>query len=281
MYRFALPVPPLQPFIESYWWIRAGANPLTLHERVFVDAKADLLFNFGVAYTREHLDSTGVQRQLPISNFDAQRDYPVAIMQVGQVDLLAVRFRAGGGAAFMPIPAYELTNFTLTPADVFGAAIGDLEERLYEARQHVPTQINLLDAFFLARLAPTPAMRVSWHIAQRLEATAGTLAITDLARDMGYSIRSIDRIFRQHYGISPKFFARIARMQRALALLAVAAPDVTLARLALEIGFYDHAHLTREFQALTAHTPDSYRVYLAQRSADPPPNLAPLLPEKS
>lgn len=280
MYQFALPAPPLQPFIENYWWIRAGVQPLDLQERVFVDAKADLLFNFGVAYRREHLHKTGAREWLSASNFDAQRDYPVAIIQAGQVDLLAVRFRAGGLGAFLPMPVYELTNHTLAIQDVFGAAIHELEGRLYEACRNMPRQVALLNAFFRARLALTAAHSISLAIAQRIETSAGMLAIADLAQDMGYSIRSIDRIFRQHYGISPKFYARIARMQRALVLLTVAPPAYTLARIALDCGFYDHAHFTREFQALTAHTPDSYRVYLAQRSAAPPPNLAPLLPEK-
>src|SRR5688572_32851803 len=100
MYQFALPALPLQPYIESYWFIRADeGGSLTLNESIFVDGRADILFNFGVAYERSDLTgSTGAT--LPFSNVDAPREYPVAIAQHGSVDLIGIRFRAGGLAAF-------------------------------------------------------------------------------------------------------------------------------------------------------------------------------------
>jgi AraC-like DNA-binding protein len=58
--------------------------------------------------------------------------------------------------------------------------------------------------------------------------------------------------------MSPKRFARIARVQAVLRRLATE-PDADLAGLAAELGFADQAHLTREVRALAGTTPGRLR----------------------
>src|SRR5688572_20174561 len=104
MYRFALPALPLRLYIESYWFIRSGAaESMTLQENIFVDGRADILFNFGVGYQRRS-SQDAADSSLTFSNIDAPREYPVAIRQHGSVDLIGIRFRAGGLAAFVIVP---------------------------------------------------------------------------------------------------------------------------------------------------------------------------------
>jgi AraC-like DNA-binding protein len=65
------------------------------------------------------------------------------------------------------------------------------------------------------------------------------------------------RTFRRHFGFSPSVFRSERRFRDALALLA----DFTtpLASVALDAGFADQAHLTRDFRARTGTTPGAFR----------------------
>jgi AraC-like DNA-binding protein len=280
MYRIFLPLEPLRPYIDNYWTLRTP-QPILLQENIFVDGKADILFNFGCAYQRHLLDQTNAVNSLARSNLDGQRKSPVGILQQGAVHLVGVRFKAGGLAAFMPHPMYELSNQTIDLRDIFGTAADELEARLYDAP--LEEQIALLDTFFLRRLQlPTPYV-MTLHLARTLvtavdDVQPSVASIWQLCREAGYSFRSVDRFFRQFFGIPPKFYARVVRFQRALAMLTVTHPS--LADIAFACGYYDQAHLTKEFQAFAAQTPAQYRTHLLEKAAAPPPNLVQFLQEQ-
>lgn len=276
MYCMFRPHEALQPYIESYWSVYATADqPITLQEKVFVDGKADILFNFGVAYERRPLHQPQAEH-LGFSNLDGQRDYPLTIAQHGEINLIGVRFRAGGLAAFLPMPITEVSNQTVDVSVVWGVAAHELEGRLFEAISSGQA-MALLDNFFLKRLNLAQPYRYTRLLAEQIEAQGGGLSIQVLSRQSGYSVRTVDRLFRQYYGLTPKFYSRIVRFQRALALLSQN-PDLHLTQIAMQCGYYDHAHFTHQFTAFTGSAPDPYRDVLRARLQTPPPNLAQYLP---
>ncbi len=271
MYRLLQPAAPLRPYVECYWIARSSAQPATLSESIFVDGKADILFNFGAAYQRRYL-SAASSDELSFSNLDGQRDYPLAIAQSGHIHLVAVRFRPGGLSAFLRLPIHELSNLAVDLACLFGAEIRELEGRLYDAADQPDEQRRLLDQFLLRHLAVPVSHESARAVAAYLE--RGMLRVTDVSRAVGYSVRTVDRLFRQHYGISPKFYARVLRFQAALGRLAANPDGATLAQIAFDCGYYDQSHFTREFLAFAGDTPERYRMLMVARAAEPPPNLA-------
>jgi AraC-like DNA-binding protein len=274
MYHIFLPIEPLRPYIDNYWMLRAP-QPILLQEHIFVDGKADILFNFGCAYERRSLEQPNMVDSLRRSNVDGQRKFPVGILQQGAVHLIGVRFKAGGLAAFVRYSVHEISNQTINVRDIFGASADELEGRLYEAS--TTQQIALLDTFFLRWLQLPTNYVMTLRLARTLATTMDDLAIWQLCREAGYSFRSVDRFFRQFFGLSPKFYARIIRFQKALSMLPN--PQLGLAEIAFACGYYDQAHLNKEFQSFAAQTPSQYRTHLLQRTAAPPPNLVQFLQE--
>ncbi|MCU0479782.1 MAG: helix-turn-helix domain-containing protein [Anaerolineae bacterium] len=273
MYQLHLPIPPLRPYIENYWILKTqSSDMMPLQEAIFVDGRADILFNFGVAYQRghPHLNSTPI----PFSNVDAQRTYPVSIHQTGAIHLIGVRFRVGGLAPFIPHPLYQLSDSVISTSDIFGRAIDELESKLYEAQ--LIDQIVLLDAFFMQSLRLRDSYRMVMDITRKLVSPDKT--IQQISHDVGYSIRSIDRFFRDDIGFSPKFYARILRIERAIQLM-MTASNLTMIELALQLGYYDQAHFSKEFKDFTGQTPIAYRAQLLQKLPNPAPNLVQFLQE--
>jgi transcriptional regulator GlxA family with amidase domain len=80
----------------------------------------------------------------------------------------------------------------------------------------------------------------------------------------GLSERQLRRRFDAAVGYGPKTLAGVLRLQRFLALTS-AEPSPDLARLALDAGYADQPHLTRECRRLTGLTP----VVLVARGAGP------------
>jgi transcriptional regulator GlxA family with amidase domain len=135
--------------------------------------------------------------------------------------------------------------------------------------------MNYVMTLHLARKLTTAADDVRRTAPQSAPSVA---SISQLCREAGYSFRSVDRFFRQFFGISPKFYARAVRFQRALTMLPNA--SIGLAEIAFACGYYDQAHLTKEFQAFAAQTPTQYRSHLLEKAAAPPPNLVQFLQEQ-
>ncbi len=81
--------------------------------------------------------------------------------------------------------------------------------------------------------------------------------IAEIALRAGLSREYASRLYRRHFGFSPRAGRGEARLRSALAL--VAGTGTPLAEVALEAGFADQAHLTRRMHAATGWTPGRLR----------------------
>ncbi|WP_322752369.1 helix-turn-helix domain-containing protein [Frankia sp. Cas3] len=81
----------------------------------------------------------------------------------------------------------------------------------------------------------------------------------------GWTPRRLNRRFMSRIGLAPKRFSRVRRFQRLLRA-AGGRDDPDWARLAVDCGFYDQAHLINDFRDLSGLTPGAYR----PRSVDVP-----------
>jgi AraC-like DNA-binding protein len=112
----------------------------------------------------------------------------------------------------------------------------------------------VLDAFQGARLAAVEAdSRVRTAI-DEIVAARGDVGVAAVWQQAYASPRQLGRLFDDWVGMSPKRFARVVRAQAVIRRLADD-PAADLATLAAELGYSDHAHLTRELRALTGAPP--------------------------
>ena len=103
---------------------------------------------------------------------------------------------------------------------------------------------------------PEPAGEVAWAW-QRILETGGTVEVRDLAAEIGWSRRHFGERFRSELGLAPKVASRVIRFERARELLA--RPDRPgLADVAATCGYFDQAHLTREWRELAGCTPTTW-----------------------
>jgi methylphosphotriester-DNA--protein-cysteine methyltransferase len=90
-----------------------------------------------------------------------------------------------------------------------------------------------------------------------------TRPVSDIATGVGVSHGYLDRQFSEQVGLSPRTLARILRMRRLLEVIDVYG-SVEWADKAAELGWFDQAHLIRDFKRHTGVTPSQY--VSAQRS---------------
>lgn len=160
-----------------------------------------------------------------------------------------------------PLGAYRLLG---TPLDELTGRVVDLHELLPElpldrlAEQTWERRFDLIDTMLCDRaaLGPRPAGEVAWAWC-RLTETHGGVPIGELAEEVGWSRRHLVAKFRQQVGLPPKTLARIVRFQHLVGRLTVSGP-VHWTRIAAECGYYDQAHMNRDFREFAGMTPTRF-----------------------
>jgi transcriptional regulator GlxA family with amidase domain len=102
---------------------------------------------------------------------------------------------------------------------------------------------------------PTGELR---HVWQALVRSGGTAPIGTLAAGVGWSRQHLTRRFGDEFGLGPKLAARVIRFERARRMLQATPSFVTIAQVAAACGYYDQAHLNRDFAELAGCSPTAW-----------------------
>lgn len=246
-YRELPPLPSLAPYVACFWTRSAG--PQAPPHRVLPDGAMDLI-----------LDFQGSPRVLAVGTMTEA----LVVPGTRASDAFGVRFRPGAFGVFVPEDARHLTDVAVPIPAVLGIASAEMWERL-RAEPGAASRAALMQRWLLAGLHRPPDSYVAEAV-RLIEGSGGWVGSARLAARLGLGERQIERRFAERVGISPRRFARVIRFQRAVAV-AGRSPSPDWARLALETGYVDQAHLIREFQALAGVSPTRW---LSERSNPAP-----------
>jgi AraC-like DNA-binding protein len=173
----------------------------------------------------------------------------------GPVSAVGAMLEAGAASLLFGVPAHELAGRHVELEDLWGADAGRLRDRLGEAPT-LEARLDVLEAVLAARLPKLRALHPA--VAHGLARIREGAAVGDVVADTGYSHRHFVGLFRSAVGLAPRTFTRVLRLQKVLAMFSSRTKQ-PLAQVALEAGYSDQAHLTREFGELTTLTPARYR----------------------
>jgi AraC-like DNA-binding protein len=248
------------------------------------------------AYVQRHLPTGGVELHFPIGG-DPQLVGPLTGPQIEVIPphttIAGVRFHPGT-APPLPTVLDDLLDQRLRLTQLWGSSVDRLVEAMARAatpeRALTVLQAHLLLEFRRAgRVDPlvSEAVRalMPWH----------PVNIDALAAHLALSTSQLRRRCVHAVGVSPKVLQRTLRFQGFLALAQAGATATGrrgadgVAGLAVDAGYADQAHLSRECLRLTGLTPRqllggdldrcacghdhsaSYRPFLATRSSPPLP----------
>ena len=201
----------LRALIETAWTLDGAGGPT----RVLPDGCMDLIVMGGRIVV-------------------AGPDTVAHISDRGTESLAGLRFRPGALPRLLGVPASEFRDQRI-PLD---AVCGVPSARLADVVRDLMSRP--------ARTQTTPwALPAMHHVTSRL---AGGAAVADVARDIGWSARTLQRQSLAVYGYGPATLRRILRFRRAVALLRT---GQSTASAAASAGYADEPHLHREARDLS------------------------------
>ena len=257
LYQQVSPGGLLAAYVDCFWMLKAPAHLLPERERRPVDGRVEALFHFNGAYKHFLADGHRGTPVLHRSVLLGQRSQGYVVEPAGDAHYVMVRFRPGGLAPFLPPPVHELTDQAVDLDLIWGHAVKEWEEQLFNAPSFEHCQ-EILTRILLSRFEDRPHQRVIQAAVQRIDALGGNVSMRALADELGWSQKHLERLFAQAVGLSPKHYARIARFQHLSRCAARPHPGLTLGRLAADFGYYDQSHLVREVTNLAGMAPREF-----------------------
>jgi len=228
--------------IEAFWCSTASADG---DYRVLPDGRMDLIVRFR---TDARLRIEG--RRLLITG-PARRHADVPVRHGDR--FFGARFRPGWGGLCLGTDPLALAGNALVGDEVV-QVLGADAAPLLQAPDADALREALVETVRLRALRARSAAPGIDAAIERMHLGGGQLALPDLVASAGMSERSLRRHLRDRVGLTYSAFVAVLRFQRAMRRLAVA-PVPTLAQVAVECGYSDQAHMTREFIRHGGFTP--------------------------
>ena len=162
----------------------------------------------------------------------------------GSGHVIATKFRPGGFHPFHPVSAHTLTNAVIPLTEVF--------------TDFAPTTFaEIEDGLRAHGWADDPrAGRGRGRARADARGPVDHPRRAALPRAAGYSRRTLQRLFREYVGVTPKWVLDRIRLHEAAERMADG--DSDWPAMALDLGFFDQAHFIKAFKAVVGRSPADY-----------------------
>jgi len=245
----------LNTYIDCVWKDRQCANENKNNLLIVPDNTVELVFssnsikrktkekNKTICTVKSHLCGLKTKPQLIDLNGDV---------------LLSVRIKPYGLNMFTNVDLNETINESISPEDIFGKEILNLEELLFNCKEDV-LQVKLIEHFFYQKLLKHGRYndKVFDFFIAKILGHKGNINIENLSRSINISKKTVERKFIKKLGLTPKRYCRIVRLFHALKIPKTQ-NDFKLSSVAIDNGFYDQAHFIKEVKQFTGMTPKEY-----------------------
>jgi AraC-like DNA-binding protein len=239
-YREFQPHHSLRPYIDAYW-VNKNDSGLPVSQRIYPDGCIEIIMNRGADFLTD--SGSFIMKNEAVYLVGTMTRYKDIVQQACSF-LLGIRFKPLGFPAF----------FTFSPLHEIAEKTVDFNKKMVPEIHHFNNHtISILDKFFCDRLSGCDLLLT--QIMDSIKDRHGVVSIGDLAKQHFISDRKLERNFKQYLGISPKEYANFVRYQHATQLIKKKGSSINLLDVALDAGYYDHAHLTNEIKKYSGLLP--------------------------
>ncbi len=246
----------LAPFVKQYWSVDHCLYPGKRYDhRIIPSGLPELTFYLG--YRPEVRDSSKNFSGYAVISGQLDHHYDLGISN--SLRMFSVSLRPQAIPLFLKTPASLYFNRNVSLTDIIGTESHRIEDLLYHSlsfEEQIIHMENFLAGFLAKHYAREPHVKFR-QAGDHIIRNGGNVSVGTLASMACMSLKHYERCFAQQMGCSPKQFLRIVRFQYSLHQRK-AQPDCELASLAAACGYYDQAHMNRDFQAFTGLSPGRF-----------------------
>lgn len=234
--------------VEFYWTLEDASPPAAV-QTVVPDGRSGIILNFDRPFESQ---ANGAWTSQPECFFVGQLTRPLSLRPSGSTAMVGVQFRPQGAARLIGMPMAEVSDTVRSVEDLSRGL-----HREFERIRDLGTPARAVRAIdhWASGLATAKGGKAD-PLSDALvviEASVGLSDIGLVAHRVGWTVRQLERSFKERVGITPKFFARMQRFQEVLRN--TDEPGLNWADVAMRCGYFDQAHLIRDFRQFSGKPP--------------------------
>ncbi|MGX9417883.1 helix-turn-helix domain-containing protein [Vibrio sp. WJH972] len=244
--RFLTQLAPNNPEVSHFYSFKAGSSQEPTS--VIPDGCIDMIFDCDASSPTGRV--CGTKLEAGAASFTPGHQY------------FGVRFVPGVFPDFLRVSAQELIEHELDLNDVIAGYEPLLEQVINSG--DFSQQVGVVNQF-LGKNKRQESSRVTSKIIEKICHHKGNIQVQDLEKFSGYTTRTLQRMFKNDIGLTPKGFSRAIRCQSAIYSINHNS-DLIFSDCAVELGFSDQSHFLNEFKKLVNVTPLEYQNRVKERA---------------
>lgn len=204
----------------------------TIYNNILPDACIDIVVDF--------LNNT-----ICFAGFSAETE-PMQLHD--KIDSMGVRLKPGAFKAIFHLNADDIMDNPIP----FGEIEKDCDLTIIFSNISSGERISVLKKYLLDKISDAEDTTFI-EIVDNLYQNPQDQKVHDIATHFNYNQRQLFRMFKKHYGISPKVLLNILRLHLCLTLILEGQAE--LIGISMLCGFYDQAHFIKEIKRYTGISP--------------------------
>ena len=220
------------------------------------DGCYDFIINQGSEYVR--LDLT-TQARTTVRDYAliGQRKKAVTIYQSSETHIFAVRFKPHTIDALLDIAPSEIINEIVTQPGLKGKYVDPIR-KILESKSELITKIKYINELLIKKLKlDSCKQHYIDHAISTIISRNGQVNLTRYCAENQIHKSTLEKAFINRVGISPKEFSSIIRFNYSCSLIHTGG-IANLAGAAVDSGYYDQAHMCKEFKKFTNSSPKEF-----------------------
>jgi len=256
-YRKYKPASSLAPFVGCYFlWDSEGPMEAELVVESPPNGFCSIVFNYGDSYTLQNKKYSSLA--VPQQFISGQSIYSYKLTLHGSIGIAGIVFKPAALATIFNLAMYKFTEeridlYTIFKKEVIDHKMAQIKNAVSDAER-----VQFLEAFIMSQYKlQQPEPDYIDLAADKIVESNGLIQVTDLLKESCMSRRTFERRFFHKVGLSPKYYARIARIAYICSLVA-GKKKVDWPAIFYQCEFYDQAHFIKDFEEFTGRTPQQY-----------------------
>lgn len=237
--------------ISHFYEFEIGDNK-PHYTKAVPDGSIDFLFNLGEDKVTTYISGTV---------------FGVKAWELGSNNrCFGVRFQPGKGVLPKELTMDMLVDNDLEiDGNIFGENITEKILMAKNIQERSEIFKKAYEEMFFGKISLSDKEKINDYLVSRITRSKGQVTMQQLEEETNYSACYLRRIFKTYHGISPKHFAQFIRFQSLLEQIKEG--DIRYDDIALICGYYDEAHMMKEFKKYTGKTMEQYQKMMKERKS--------------
>ena len=237
-------------------WIAEAESPEDYYprEKVLPDGIVEIIFHFADPFITYNINGEGLKQSKGFAI--SQMKNFIEIESDGNIGFVSVRFYPWGAHHFFDFP---ISNFLDGQIDISLLWSGSFQKILNDLINiSNDKRVTIVQDFLQDQLRKyKKETQVIDHCIKAIRESKGHYTIDELCQNMNLHYKQLERKFLSTIGTTPKVFSRTTRFLHLCHHLKDY-ENLTMTQLALDLGYFDQAHFTKDFKAFSGLTPKEY-----------------------